>query len=392
LGKTPWSTEYHFSWESQRNDDTTRRIQPYPELWNSTLEAGFRQPLLRGRGPAIASAPVRRAGITLSAAQARALEEADQVAAAVERAYALYELACADERIAGISQRALATLQKNQEQNQLGLLSGIDLVAAERRHVDRQASLVAARQVRKDAQDALLALAYGAGAPAALAAGETPSPEAGPGLTEIPDLPALESCEARALERRKVLQAAHQDLEALQLDARLARDTLRPALDLTGSYRLQGLNNKSDGLTASSQAYAAGVRGWTVGLELTVPLPGRAARGAVRRAEANVREQELALQGMEVQVRTQVRSAYRAVQDTRVRLGMEGKVRELAEAHFTGETERFRLGLTTFFTLQQVEEEMDQADLIEAWARYDLEVAVSAIRQAMGESAETYLH
>jgi len=86
-----------------------------------------------------------------------------------------------------------------------------------------------------------------------------------------------------------------------------------------------------------------------------------------------------------------VRSAWRAVAATRERLGIEAKVRELSEAHFKGEQDRFELGLTTFFTLQQVEEEMDQSELLEARARYALELAVSGIREAMGESAGTYL-
>ena len=70
---------------------------------------------------------------------------------------------------------------------------------------------------------------------------------------------------------------------------------------------------------------------------------------------------------------------------------MAERVLGLSQRHFEGESERLELGLSDAFRVTQVEEELAQADLAMAVARFQVELAVSGLRFAMGESARRYL-
>lgn len=391
-GATPWSTQYSLGLQTQSSLENPVVFQSYPSAWNSSVVLGFQQPLLRGRGPAVAGAPVLRARYALSAAEFQALEQADQTVAAVEQAFAAYEWAGAQERLSeGALQRALAARDKNRHLNALGLMARIDLVTAENTVATRRSNLLGARQSRQDAGDALLAMVYGATAGPALQAGLPLEVPAAAQLRDPGPLPDLASCETLALAQRRVVGANRQDLAALQVDQRVARDSLKPALALTGSYAVQGLRTGTARLAAGPRPGDEGLQGWTVGLSLAVPVFNRTARAAATRAAVLVRQQELQLQQVELTVRTDVRKAYRAIGASRERLALDEQAEELSRSRFEGEYQRLDLGLTDFFRVNQVEEELAVAELDTAQARYELEVAVSAFHLAEGNSAGAYL-
>jgi len=391
-GATPWSTQYSMSLQTQSSLESPPLFQSYPTAWTSGVVLGFQQPLLRGRGPGVAGAPVLRARYALSAAQFRALEQADQTVAAVEQAFAAYEWAVAQERLSeGALQRGLAARDKNQHLNALGLMARIDLVTAEKTVANRRSNLLGARQSRQDAAEALLAVAYGAGAVPVLQAGLPLDVPPAVRLRDPGPLPDLAACETLALAQRRVIAASRQDLAALQVDQRVTRDSLKPALALTGSYAVQGLRSGTARLTAGTRPGDTGLQGWTLGLSLAVPVFNRTARAAAAKAAVLVRQQELELQQVELTVRTDLRKAYRGIAASRDRLLLEEQAEALSRSQFEGESQRLELGLTDFYRVNQVEEDLAVAELDTVQARYDLEVAVSAFHLAEGDSAAAYL-
>jgi len=398
-GATPWSTQYRLDAQAMRRTESRvllggapadpLQYQAYPTEWDSSVQLGLTQPLLRGFGATLAGAPVARARLVLTAAEARARQQADQLVASVEQGYAALELAAWQERAGAASlERTLKLYQRNQERQALGLIAQVDLLAVDRAVQNRRAGLAAARQARQEAEASLRSLVFGAKAADAEPVRVAEDP---PAAVPVPDLPGLAECERRAVDQRHNLAASREDLEALRLDLQVARDGLRPSLTFTGAYTIKGARNEADRLTAGGRPNDQGIRGWTVGLSLGVPLFNRAARGAAQKAAVQVRQQELTLQSLEQDIRTSVRTAYAAIGSARERLGFAEQAEDLGRRHYDAEVERLELGLSDVFRVTQVEEELAAAEVATAQARSDLIKAVSIFQFAMGASAQPYL-
>jgi outer membrane protein TolC len=401
-GYTPWSTQYSVAADSIRRNESRdlvlgdpydyQQFQNFPVEWDNLVKVGITQPLLKGWGSRVASAPVAKARLQVSAAQDRIRQQADRLVADVEQSYAALELAAWQERSGQASlDRAQRLARRDQERQALELATRLDALASEQAVEKRKASLAQAAQAREDAQTRLLRLVYGSGAGTAMGQVHVVLPEAAGAVPGVPDLGDEAACAERAVQQRRNLRAGQEDLEAMRQDLEVARDNLRPTLSFRAGYTLQANRNESSRLTIGNRPFDQAGQGWTVGLVLGVPLFNRAARGAVTQVQVDVRRQELSLQALEQDVRAGVRLALGAIQAARDSLGFALRAQDLARLHYEGEVERMELGLTDSFRVTQVEEELANAELATAQARYDLAKALSVFRFTMGESAQPYL-
>jgi outer membrane protein TolC len=397
LNGTTWaSTSYSLNLQAQRTwESAPLLVNSFSDQWNSSLTLGLTQPLLKGFGRTIATAPVEEAKLALGSADALVREQAGQVVGQVEQAYAQFEYAAAGARLAAASlERADKLRNRVQEQVKVGVLTRLDLLSAEEGVANRQATLASARLARANAVDTLLEVVYGGQFGPALRRDGLrleADPAGPPALLAPPALPPVEDCETEALAQRQAIQAAQLNLGQSRLQLRVARNNLKPTLNLTGSYGMQGLNNATDRLTAGTRPLDRGLAGWTVGVTLGMPLFNRAAQGAASTAAAQVRLQELAVQTQEEQIRLVVRQAHHGILAAQDQLASAERARQLSQERYEGEVARLALSLSDTFRVLQMEEQLTSDELTAAQARMQLETAVSGFLVATGRAADPFL-
>ncbi len=390
-GALPSSTAYSVSLDTRRTTQTNPALLlpgQSPESVDSTLSLTLTQPLLQGAGPAIARAPVRIAEAGAAAARARLGRTREQIVAEVETAYWSLGLAEALEKLARDSHgRAVELAKRNEKMLELKLITEVDAITARRGVQSRLAALLDAERNRADAAERLLFLVYGDATPQLT--GEPPIATAPP-PEQIPALGSLPALEAEALQGRSDLRAAELDLEGGRLATRLTHNALLPDLRLSGSYTTQVLGSDAFRLSDPSRVGDSAYDGWTLELSVLFPVANRAARAANARARYELESRRLGLASVQASVKSEVRSALRAVQVASERLRQAKIESEYAEQQYQASYKQLQLGLIDSFRFLQVEEEITSSDLSLQQARYSLALAGVSYRLALGTIADRY--
>jgi len=217
-----------------------------------------------------------------------------------------------------------------------------------------------------------------------------------------------------ALTDRPEIQASARNVQAQQLNERIAENGLLPRLDLTGSYGLNGtsgtnrpivttssfasgncVNNGNGTFTCNSpfsgpasDAYDRLVsndfRSYSFGLQFQVPLSNALARGQVTqsriaRSQAELNHRQL-LSNVTLDVRqsaADVTSARQGIDTTRV-------ARALAEENLRNQEKRHEVGMATTKDLLDFQTRLTSARAAEVQAKIAFAVSVARWRRAQG--------
>ena len=299
--------------------------------------------------------------------------------------------ACASQTLA-VQQQALdlaeALVRDNEARVEIGTLAPIDIVQAQSEAAGRRQTLAAAEQALATAELSLKQLIVSG----------TDDEYWGATLIAV-DLPNitpqpidLESAIRRALDERTDLARSRRqlDINDVNLDAR--RNATLPAVDLTGTYQLQGqggtrfLRSGLGGAVmteipggvndAFNQLFDADFPVWTVQLNISYPLGQSAADAAYARARLQTQQVQAQLRQLELQVATEVTNAVVQVQAIQRRIEAAGAARELAEEQLAAEQSRFQAGLTTNFFVVQAQRDLATAQDTELRAILDQQKAL----------------
>lgn len=390
-GALPSSTSYAVSLDTRRTTYGNTALLPPgqpAESVDSILSLTLTQPLLRGAGPAIARAPVRIAKLNASSARARLGRTREQIIAEVEMAYWSLGLAEALEKLARDSHgRAVELAERNEKMLELKLITEVDAITARRGVQSRLTALIDAKRNRADAAERLLFLVYGDATP--LLTQDPPIRTAAP-PDELPTVGALPAIEERALLDRGDLRAAQLAVEGSQLGRRLTKNALLPDVQLSGGYSTQVLGSDAFRLSDAVRAGDSAYDGWTLGLSVFFPVANRAARAADARARYDLESRRLALASARASVKSEVRSALRAVIAAGERLRQARIESRYAEQQYQASFKQLQLGLIDSFRFLQVEEEITSSELSLQQARYDLALAGVSYQLALGTIDDEY--
>jgi outer membrane protein TolC len=388
VGNLPTGTRYGLSLQSARQSRSPLSEEGHPVRFDSTMTLSMSQPLLRGAGSAIARAGIRSATLDAASSRAGFARVIDTTVADVENAWWTAVYARALERVVDESlARARTLLDRNEQLLQLQLVANVDVLTARQGVAARMAALIDARQQRADASDAVLFLVYGREATAHLA-------DAMDLDVALPDsvamLPDEAEAQADGLRARADLREAEFRVDRSNVDVEVARDGLRPSLNVEGSYtaltsgvstlRPFGANRPGDVATT----------GWQGGVNLTVPVGNNVAKAGLQQATLARRQQEAAVAAVENQIRQEVRQALRAIQMGGDRVRQATEALRLAIEEFEAENQRLQLGLSDSFRVLQFEEEISQAQQAQLDARISLALATVSFDLARGASAAKY--
>lgn len=344
----------------------------------------LRQPLLRGGGFKVGTAPVRLARL----AEARHLlgfEAAtmDVVTAVIYRYRAMIE---AERRLA-IDQSALertrATLVVNRALIDTGRLADTAIAETEAEVARGELALIRSRDRRDNAvRDLNVMLNLDGGSRVVPTESATLDANASP--------PTLETILALARLGHTGYRRALLNVESAAIGVTLAENDMLWDLSLTADLELQRSRTPS---TPGGRLVRDVTRPFTVGVALSVPV-GDAAAKARRRARLAARtaaqQAEYALASTVREMETDVHNGVRAVSVGLREVELAQRALELAAAKLDVEQQKLRLGRSTNFRVTQFEADFVQAQVSELNARIGYLNAVAALDRTVGGTLSTW--
>ncbi len=348
--------------------------------YNGSFNATYTQHLLNGFGKASrANLIVARNGS--KAADYQFHQSVVQLVATIESDY--WNVVYARENLSNI-QEALKLAQKQLNENQIrvqvGTLAPIEVTQAEAQVALQEQNIITAEAALANAKDALIRALYPLeGRPAAIEATDEPTVQP-IAIDEV-------SAEQMAVDTRPEMKSALLNLDSQKILADAARNRTLPSLDLSVGY-IGSASNADRLAPVNSDLTGLKYPGYNIGLTFAYPILNRAARGQRMQADANFRSSQLSLRDEELQVRLDVRQAYRNLEAFSRGVAAAEKTRQYQEQALDAEQKKFDNGMSTNFLVLQQQTALTNARTAEIQAKINYATGVTALEKAMGHLLE----
>lgn len=391
-GLTHYGTLYGLDFNGTRSDSPTNTSIPgYVEInptFSTGLTASVTQPLLEGFGKAVNTRLIVQSRLARDASAWDFVQSVQTTVQAVENAYwdLSYALGNLDSKKEALD-RAKDFNRITKIKIDVGALAPIEIVQTEVTIAQREQDIILAEGQIGAAQDQLKRLLNVSD----LAAWDRPIVPVDRATEEKVSLD-VEAGIRSALELRPEVKQALNTIESRKISLAYNRDVLRPRLDAKGTYGLAGVgyNNQivKPGSSYSDSFYnlrSLDYPNWSLGLNFSVPIFNRTARAnaAIATTDLDLARTNLAL--LKQNLTVEVRAAARNV-DTAVRsVAAARKARELAERNLDAERKKFDNGMTTSFTVAQVQNDLTTARSNELLAVAGHLKALAAWHKAVGD-------
>ena len=385
-GKWEWGTQYTIELVSNRekgtfttDPNTFQQIPSYTGGITTTLT----QPILRGRGSKVNLVRIRTAQnsqlISLTQIRQTLLTTVGQVI----KAY--WDLVGAVDNLQ-VRQEALDNAMRlvhiNEQRLNIGTAAAIEVLQAKAGAATRQSDLIVARTQILDSEDllkSLIGLQDGR-----IFSAKSIVPTERPGSTEY-DWDLNLSID-RALKNRPEIHAAELQIENADLDKTRTRNELLPQIDATLSYnqnsRQLSFNDLPGGIRDKDG------RNWVIGVQGSIPIGNRTARGAYTRSKLIKRQQQQRLKKAQQDAMLAVRNAVRGVVSSQILVESTRQARILQEANVAAEEKRLKLGVTTSQNVLDIQEDLTQAQTQELQSQVSFEKAVIDLQVSEGTLLE----
>ena len=357
--------------------------------FDSGLDLSLTQPLLRGFGRSATEYGIEVAKVGSDISQQQFVFEVISTIQNVENSYwnlfaARYALTVAEESL----KLAEELHSNNKVRVDVGTLAPLELVQSEAQIATRQEAIIRARGVVGDAEDLLFFYLN-------IDQGEAWSKTIIPDTEAIIDNPPadLDAAIATALTSRPELISQQLRVQGATLDQTFFAQDTKPRLDLKATYGLSGLGGdvvirNPDGSVASTipggwsdafeQVTGGDFPGWSVGIELGIPIQNRSAKARKVIADLAVEASKDTAKQLELRVTTEVRAAVRGLETSREQLESAKVSTRLAEKNLDAERKKYDNGLSTAYQILQVQDDLTAA-------RYRQVAAVTGYRKSIVE-------
>jgi len=395
-GLTELGTEYSLGFGGTRSDSPTKTTIPgYVEInptFSTGLTASVTQPLLRGFGRDVNTRLVVQSRLLQDSSAWDFVASVQTAVQLVENAYwdLVYALANLDSKKEALD-RANDFNRITKIKIDVGALAPIEIVQTEVTIAQREQEIILAEGQIGDAQDRLKRLLNVTD----LSTWNRPI---------VPtDKPAEERIEIdveagirSALEVRPEVKQALVNIESRKVSLVYNRNELKPRLDARGAYGLSGVGFNNDLVKegssysdAFSQIGSWDYPNWSIGLNFSVPLRNRTAKAnaAIAATDLELAVTNLAL--LKQNLALEVRTAARNVDTARRSVAAAKKARELADRNLDAERKKFDNGMTTSFTVAQVQNDLTTARSNELLAIAGYLKAMVSWHKAVGDLLPT---
>lgn len=368
----------------------------------SSLGVTFRQPVLRGFGPAVTTRYIR---IAKNNERVSDLVFQQQVISTVYGVVRLYWDLVSLQQDVQVRQDALTSaeqlLRDSRESEREGVLASIDVTRAQAEVSRRQRDLIVAKSLVRQ-QSELLKDYLTRSNNSALQGVEIQTTEQ-PDVPETPENRAIDGLVETAFKSRPELAQARVQLQNSEISLKGSRSALKPSLDVVASATNNGLSGSPMDTSlvglpggapnpfliggygdALSQVFKRNFPDYGVAVQFSVPLLNRAARADVARDQLQVSQQEIRLKQLEKQVRLEIRNAQIALEEAHASYESAKQERVLQEQTLEAEKEKLGAGASTTYLVIQYQRDLAQARSSESTARASYWKARAALDRALG--------
>ncbi len=355
--------------------------------YNALLGLTLTQPVLRGFGSKYNTVRIEQARNMRTASAAQLKLAMLKTVGDVIKSY--WNLVYAVEGVT-VTQQSLRNaerlLQINETRRKIGTAADIEVLQAKAGVAVRQSELISASTHSTDASDLLkqeLLMRDGdLFSKSVIVPTDRPNPS-NAGLFDFANYDAsLDASVKRALANRPEITMSDMELANAQLEVYKSRSEMLPQLDVQGAY---GQGGREDSLSRALEGiWSKQNFSWSIGMEGTVAINNRAARGANTRARITERQSEERRKQTEIALQTAVHVAARNVKTNQILVESTHQAVKLQEANVTAEEKRLRLGVSTSFQVLRIQQDLTSAQLQELQALISYEKALVDLQIAEG--------
>ena len=364
----PTGGSYELRFDNNRNFNNAQFFvvqQPFADLqtaYTSDLSLTVTQPLLKNFGVDINRTQIKIAENDREISLDRFRETIMDVVTQIQEVY--WDLVFTIEDLK-VEQRSLRLAQELAELNRArvraGVAAPVEVIQAETDIAAREALVTVAEKRVRDAEDRLKVVLN---IPKQGEWGGAVHPADPARFSPItPDLPGAV---ADALRLRPEYETAKIQVTNRELDLRFTRNQLLPDLSFQGGVGINGLSALDPSYGGSLDDLGSGSHfSYSAGLVLSVPIGNRAARAEFVKAQLGVKQAQISLRDLELEITAQVREAVRRINANTKLVADTRAARELAEEQLRIEQKRLEAGVSTTFEVLRFQRDLSVAQSAE---------------------------
>ena len=383
---------YDVTWNSSRLESTNTFTNFNPSL-AATASLTYTQPLLRGFRTDNERTQLVVSRIDRDISDLDLEETIVNTLADVRLAY--WELVHARAAV-GVQRQSLELAEQlvrdNRARVEIGMVGEIEVIQARAEAALRRQSLAEAVRVLRTNELALKLLIVDGRTDELWNAEINPTDEPRTDAISID----LEAAIGAALDRRTDINRVRRQIELNDATVANLWNSTLPALDLIGSYQLTGQGGSR--LVPSGSSFEAILGGggevipggygdavgdivgadypiWSVQVQMSYPLGRSADEAAYERARLELRQNEVQVEWIEIQIVGEVTNAALQIEAIQESIQAAAIARELAEEQLRAEEIKFEVGLSTNYLVVQMQRELAAAQELELRAILDYQRA-----------------
>ncbi len=403
--QTQWSTSLSrlfpvggtasLTFNGARTEDNDAR-QAFNPVFNEGLDLRYQQPLLRGFGRTATEQQLLVARINSTINRESFDLEVQRVVQEIGSGYwslveAREQLRVAEESL-GLAKELH---QNNKIQVEVGTLPPLETVNSEAGIARSQNDIIGRRGQLQDAEDVLrrlLNLDQGA-------LWDTPIEPTTAAEMAFIDID-VDQAIATTLERRSDLKRKTLEIESAQINHKVAKNGLKPQLDLDASYGFNGIGGRTDlgngaidpgGFSdALNQILDRNFEGWSASLSFSYPIRNQAAKARYATSELALDRNRVEYTDLEQSAITSVRRLARAVRTAAEQIESARVSSRLQRKNLEAEQKRYENGLSNSFRILEIQQDLSQALRDEVSAIVGYRQALVLFYNGTGELLEKY--
>jgi outer membrane protein len=364
------------------------------------LQFTVTQPLIRNFGLFPNRAPILIAQRNLN--QARAIFQGEVNDIVLQTVGNYWNVVLARESLI-VQRKSFEEAQKSYDHDKkalsLGALPPLDIYRSESQVASRRVGVIQAEYALKQAEDQFRQV-VGADLDPAVRVLDLE-------LTDQPEpLGALPSTDiattlARALTNRPELEATNQQLASDELSIRLAHNSLKPDLELSGFYSGNGVAGnqfntavppqliKTTGLgDGLSQSFHFTYPAYGASLSLTLPIKNHNAEANLADASVSRRRDQYQQRRTTQSITLEVSNAVHALEQAKISMEASKVALDLAQQSLRADERKYELGAETVFFVLDAQTQLAQAALNLIQSQVNFQVAVAQVDHATGDLLE----
>ena len=386
---------------SSTKSSTNSSFNFFNPYFDSTLNFQIAQPLLRGAGSFVNTAPLVIARRTLQ--QSRSSFEA-QVNDAIFQVVTQYWAVVQARGTLQVEQDSLnlaeASYQRDKRALELGALPPLDIYRSQSEVAARRLQAIQGEYALKQTEDDLR-LTIGANQDPTVHALDLDLTEKPEPVGELESINAEEALQI-ALARRPEIDVTSDALANDETSIGVAHNGLLPSLSLTGFYQSAGLGGNQYDLNTGAlvskggfgssfgQLAGFGFPGYGASLTLNLPIRNRGAEANLGAALVSRRRDLYTARQTREQITLQVNNAVRQLEEAKMTLEAGKLSYDLAQKSLAAEQRKYELGAETNFFVLDAQSRLAQADLDLLQTQVNYQVARAAVQHATGDLLEPY--